>query len=134
MTLGITIMLLETKNISNQSPMVIVAWLPELTGHFHVENLKKNEGLIMNKKGYFYSHENITSHAIWNTTISKIVHTSLSKDIKGPMQIKRGKCYSLMLLSKNQRSKHKNQTNKVPTISKQDDIELFSKYICTSFY
>ena len=114
--------------------MVIVAWLPELTGNFHVENLKKNEGLIMNKKGYFYSHENITSYAVWNTTISKIAHPSLSKDIKGPMQIKRGKCYSLMLLSKNQLSKRKNQTNKVPTISKQGDIELFSKYICTSFY
>ena len=37
-------------------------------------------------------------YAIWNTTISKIVHPSLSKDMKGPMQIKRGKCYSLMLL------------------------------------
>ena len=28
-------------------------------------------------------------------------------------------------LSKNQLYKHKNQINKVPTISKQDDIELF---------
>ena len=37
-------------------------------------------------------------------------------------------------LSKNQLYKHKNQINKVPTISKQDDIELFSKYICASFY
>ena len=47
----------------------------------------------MNKEGYFYSHENI-----WHTTISKIVDPSLSKDMKGLMQIKRGKCYSLMLL------------------------------------
>ena len=52
----------------------------------------------INKKGYVYSHENITSYTTWNTTISKIVHSSLSKDMKGPMQIKRGKCYSLMLL------------------------------------
>ena len=37
-------------------------------------------------------------------------------------------------LSKNQLYKHKNQINKVPTISKQDDVELFSKYIYTSFY
>ena len=33
------------------------------------------------------------------------------------MQIKRGKCYSFMLLSKNQLYKHKNQINKVPNIS-----------------
>ena len=34
-------------------------------------------------------------------------------------------------LSKNQLYKQKNQINKiVPIISKQDDIELFSKYIC----
>ena len=31
-------------------------------------------------------------------------------------------------LSKNQQYKPKNQINKVPTISKQDDIELFSSY------
>ena len=37
-------------------------------------------------------------------------------------------------LSKNQPYKHKNQINKVPTISKQDDIELFSKYICTTSF
>ena len=35
---------------------------------------------------------------IWDTTFSKIAHPSLSKNMKGPMQIKRGKCYSLMLL------------------------------------
>ena len=34
----------------------------------------------------------------WHTTISKIVHPSLSKDIKSIMQIKRDKCCSLMLL------------------------------------
>ena len=54
---------------------------------------------------------------IWHTTVSKIVHQSLSKDMTGPMQIKRGKCYSFMLLSKNQLYKHKNQINKVPNIS-----------------
>ena len=54
---------------------------------------------------------------MWHTTISKIVHLSLSKDMK-----------------KNQLYKYKNQINKVPTISKQDNIELFSKYICMSFY
>ena len=48
----------------------------------------------MNKKGCFYGHENI----IWDTTITKIVHPSLLKDMKGPVQIKRDKCYSLMLL------------------------------------
>ena len=38
------------------------------------------------------------------------------------------------ILSKNQLYKDKNQINKVPTISKQENIELLSKYICTSFY
>ena len=37
-------------------------------------------------------------------------------------------------LSKSQLYKHKNQINKVHTISKQDDLDLFSKYFCTSFY
>ena len=38
-------------------------------------------------------------------------------------------------LSKNQLYKHKNQINKVPSISKQENvIELFSKYIFMSFY
>ena len=37
-------------------------------------------------------------------------------------------------LSKNQPYKHKNQINKVPTISKQDYKELFSKYIYTTFF
>ena len=37
-------------------------------------------------------------------------------------------------LSKNQLYNYKNQINKVPTISKQDIIELFSKYIYTLFY
>ena len=37
-------------------------------------------------------------------------------------------------LSKNQLYKLKNQTNKVPTIIKQGDIEFFSKYLCTSLY
>ena len=87
----------------------------------------------VNKKGYFSNHENIISYDI--TTISKIVHPSLSKDMKGPVQIKRGKFYSLSInLPKNQLYKHKNQINKVPTICKQDDIELFSKYICTRHF
>ena len=38
----------------------------------------------MNKKGYFYSHESIISYGI-GTTITEIVHPSLSKDMKGPM-------------------------------------------------
>ena len=46
----------------------------------------------MNKKGYIYSHENSIP-----LLASKIVHPSLSKDMKGPMQIKTDKCYSLML-------------------------------------
>ena len=37
-------------------------------------------------------------------------------------------------LSEDQLYKHKNQINKFPAISKQSDTELFSKYICTSFY
>ena len=37
-------------------------------------------------------------------------------------------------LSKNRLHKLKNQINKVPAIIKQDDIEFFSKYFCTSFY
>ena len=46
----------------------------------------------------------------------------ISKNMKDPMQIKRSKYYSLMLLSKNQLYKQKTQINKVPTISKYDDI------------
>ena len=39
--------------------------------------------------------------------------------MKGPMQIKRDKCYSIdAILSKNQLYKDKNQINKVPTFSK----------------
>ena len=38
----------------------------------------------MNKEGYFYSHESIISYGI-GTTVSKIVHLSLSKDMNGPM-------------------------------------------------
>ena len=53
----------------------------------------------MNKKGYFYSYKNIISYGIpLLGPISKIVHLSLSKDMKGPMQIKRDKCYALILL------------------------------------
>ena len=37
-------------------------------------------------------------------------------------------------LSKNQLYKLKNQINKVSNIIKQDDMEFFSKYFCTSFY
>ena len=37
-------------------------------------------------------------------------------------------------LSKIQLYKIKNQINKAPTIIKQDDIELFSKFFFTSFY
>ena len=40
-------------------------------------------------------------------------------------------------LPRNQLYKHKKQINqikKVPTINKQDDMEFFSKYFCTSFY
>ena len=36
-------------------------------------------------------------------------------------------------LSKNQLYKHKNQVNKVPTTSKQDDIELFSNISARHF-
>ena len=69
---------------------------------------------------------------IWHTTICKVVHPLFSKNMKGPMQIKRDKYYSLMLLSKNKLHKLKNQINKVPTISKQDDIDFFSKRPCLS--
>ena len=37
-------------------------------------------------------------------------------------------------MSKNLMYKLKSQVNKVPTISKQDNIEFFSKYFFTSFY
>ena len=69
-----------------------------------------------------------------HSTISKIAHPVLSKDMKGPMQIKER--YVLFInatLSKNQLYKL-NQVNKVPTINKQDDIKFFSEYFCTSFY
>ena len=51
----------------------------------------------MNKNGYFYSHENGISYGM-PLLAGKIVHPSLSKDLKGPTQIKGDKCYSLMLL------------------------------------
>ena len=41
----------------------------------------------------------IATHLIWHSTFSNISHPPLSKNMKGPMQIKRSKCYSLMLLS-----------------------------------
>ena len=41
--------------------------------------------------------KHLKKHMAYNYT-NKIVHPSLSKDMKGAMQIKRGKCYSLMLL------------------------------------
>ena len=37
-------------------------------------------------------------------------------------------------LSKNQIYKLKNQINKIPNISQQDDMEFFSKYFFTAFY
>ena len=37
-------------------------------------------------------------------------------------------------LCKNKLYQLKNQVNKVPTIIKQDDKDLFSKYFFTSFY
>ena len=68
----------------------------KLTGYFYDH---------INRKRYFYSHENITSYTLldslrffWFFTISRIVHSPLSKEMKGPMRIKGGKCYSLMLL------------------------------------
>ena len=69
LTLGITTMLLQTKKNSNQSLMVIVAWLPELTGHFHVENLKNNESLNVNleKKNKLincFLSQNISKHKL----------------------------------------------------------------------
>ena len=47
------------------------------------------------------------------------------------MQIK--KLFINDTLSKNQMYNLKNQINKVPTISKQDEIELFSKYFSRHF-
>ena len=150
LTLGITKTLLETKNIQNQSLMVmllIVPWLLQLANHFHVKNLKMNESLNVNLEEKKLINccfsQNITKHKlkltwcihaisfylckylnkylgnqlitfistwtkratftatkiyIMHTTIIKIVHPLLSKDMKGPMQIKRGKCNSFMLL------------------------------------
>ena len=85
----------------------------------------------MNKKGCFHSHENIISYGIpLLGPISKIVHPSLPKDITGATQIKRDKCYSLMLLClKINCINFKNQINKVPTIIKQDDTVLFQIFM-----
>ena len=54
--------------------------------------------------------------------------------MKGPMKIRRDKCYTNATVSKSQLYKLKNQTNKVSTIIKQDVIDFFSKYFCTPFY
>ena len=65
----------------------------------------------INKKSYCYSHENITSYGI-PLLASKIVHPSLSKDMKSSMQIKRGNSTLLLInatLSKNQLYKHNNK-------------------------
>ena len=49
--------------------------------------------------GYFYNHINKNGYFyIMTYRYSKIVHPSLSKDMKGPMQIKRSEWYSLMLI------------------------------------
>ena len=96
--------------------------LGKLTGYFFNH---------INKTDSFYSHKNITSYGI-PATISKIVHSSLLKNMKCPIQIKRGECYS-SALSKNQLYKHKNQIHNVPTISKQNEIELFSKISARHF-
>ena len=44
----------------------------------------------INKNGYFYSHTPLKHYMAY--------HYQQEKDMKGPMQIKRGKCYSLILL------------------------------------
>ena len=51
--------------------------------------------------------------------------------MKGQMQIK--KLFINATLSKNQMYNLKNQINKVPTISKQDEIEFFPKYFSRHF-
>ena len=62
-------------------------------------------------------------------------HPSLSKNMKSTIQIKRDKMLFInATLSKNQLHELKNQINKVPTTTKQDHVEFFSKYFCTSFY
>ena len=62
--------------------------------------------------------------------MSKTVHPSLSKDMKGPVQIKRWMLYINANLSKNQLYK----LNKQSPYHQQDDIESFSNYFCKSFY
>ena len=114
-------MLLETKNISNQSLMVmllIVAWLPlpkynktEVNSLLNVStlflfifistfsNIREIKWMwtTWTKRATFIVTKTLY-HEAYHYTISEIVHPSLSKDMKGPMQFKRDKCYSLMLL------------------------------------
>ena len=61
-------MLLQTKKNSNQSLMVIVAWLPELTGHFHVENLRNNESLNVNLEKKKKNSSTASSPKIYQNT------------------------------------------------------------------
>ena len=78
--------------------------------------------------GYFYNHINKRStfiatktlhHMAYHALLARLSIPDYQKDIKGLMQIKTGKCYSLMLLSKNQLYQHKNQiTKSLPLASK----------------
>ena len=56
------------------------------------------------------------------------------KTWKAQWKLKGSMLFINATLSKNQLYKHQNQINKVPTISKEDDIEFFSDYFCTSFF
>ena len=78
--------------------------------------------------GYFYNHINkrptfiatkTLHHMAYHVLLARLSIPDYQKDIKGLMQIKRAKCYSLMLLSKNQLYQHKNQiTKSLPLASK----------------
>ena len=68
-------------------------------------SLKITLQILGKSTGYFYNNINSKDTFIATKTlhhmayhISKIAHPSLSKDMTGPVQIERGKCYSLMLL------------------------------------
>ena len=134
-SLDITVMLLETKNNTNQSLMIMLlivipltdeplpclkpkkewefkckSWIKKLINCYFSQNIKKQVNSLLNVSllFLFISINTLTNirqinwiflkHIIKYTTISKIIHPSLRKQMKGPMQIMKDKCYSSMLL------------------------------------
>ena len=86
------------------------SWIKKLINCYFSQNIKKQVNSLLNVSllFLFISINTLTNirqinwiflkHIIKYTTISKIIHPSLRKQMKGPMQIRKDKCYSSMLL------------------------------------